>query len=495
MKYDAIIVGSGIAGMTSAAILALEGKKILMLEQHNIFGGLMQNFRRDRLTFPTGVHCVGALSEGQVLWRYFDYLGVLNRMEWVKMDPDGFQSFVLPSKTFSMPTGHAEFKERILSYFPDERVAMDTFMADMKSCMERSPYYQIDPALTFQRRPLDTISLQSYLDSITNSPGLKGVLSASFPLYGIQPSQCPLMTHFSVLDSFLQSSYRVDERAKPLAKAFMFRLRELGVDMRRSAEVEEIECEGRTLKGVRLTTGETFHSDIVLFSGHPAELVERCPRIRPAFKWRISGVENTDSFFSIGLSWEHPKCPPSLSDAFIYNSDDMEASSVPWDLKKEKTPRYLYVAASPNPERERYAVTALASTSYKNWAEWGSTSPGQRGDQYAALKQEYADTMLEQVKSQWPEAAASITLVDSNTPLTQQNFTQSPLGTSYGVKKRVDDRGMSQIGNVTSIKGLYMIGQSSQLPGIVGTVISSVQACSHIVGVEYLLAKIAKASH
>lgn len=480
--------------MYSAGLLALEGKEVLVLEQHNVLGGLMQSYRRDRLTFPTGVHCIGSLSEGQVLWRYLDYLGVLDRIALAEMDPDGFQEFVFAHKTYTMPTGHDAYRDKLLHYFPNEQSAIDTFMQDMKICMARSPFYQIDPERVFARAPMDSVSLQNYLDGLTSSSELKCLLSASYPLYGIDPTLCPLSTHFSVLDSFLNSSYRVDERAKPLAKSFMFRLRELGVEFRRSSEVEEVVCEGRTLKGVRLSDDECIDSDIVMYSGHPTGLVERCSGLRPAFKWRMAELENTDCFISAGLSWSHPECSVRLRDTFIFNTTDIKKSSLPWRLEAGDTPGVLYVAGVPNAERGRYAVVAVAAANYGDWKDWGTTDTGRRGQKYDELKQQFADNMVRQVRAQWPEAASSIELIDCNSPLTLQNYTQSPLGTGYGIKKTVETLGSSQVGAKTSIKGLYMIGQSSQLPGIVGTVISSVVACSHILGEDYLLGKIARST-
>jgi len=494
MKYDAIIVGSGIAGMTAAGLLALENRKVLILEQHNIFGGLLQNFRRDRLTFPTGVHSIGSLSENQVLWRYFEYLGVLDRISFVEMDRDGFQEFVFEDTTYEMPTGHKEYAERLMSYFPDERQAIDTFMSDMKICMDRSPYYQIDPERVFARLPMDTMSLQDYLDALTTNLELRCLLAACYPLYGIDPIQCPLVTHFSVLDSFLNSSYRVDEREKAISKAFTFRLKELGVEMRRSTTVDEIICEGRIAKGVRLDDGEVIHGDLVMYSGHPKELVTLCPKLRPAFKWRVAELDNTDPFFSVGLSWSHDVCSSSTKDVFIFDTNDLKKAAQPWKVDTQEVPGILYVAGLPRPERGRYSVVAIAAAYHEDWEKWDSTPTGDRGNEYAEKKLACSEKILRRVRQQWPEAASSIELIDSNTPLTLRDYTLSPFGTGYGVKKTVEKMGMSQIGTMTSVKGLFMIGQSSQLPGIVGTVISSVVACSNIFGADYMLSKIARAT-
>ena len=73
--YDVVIVGSGLAGLVSAIILAKEGKSVCVLEKNNQYGGNLQTFVRNKTIFDTGVHYIGGLTEGQNLHQYFSYFG------------------------------------------------------------------------------------------------------------------------------------------------------------------------------------------------------------------------------------------------------------------------------------------------------------------------------------------------------------------------------------------------------------------------------------
>ena len=56
---DIIIIGGGLGGLTTGALLAKEGRKVTVLEKNNIVGGGLQNFTRKGILFDTGMHMLG----------------------------------------------------------------------------------------------------------------------------------------------------------------------------------------------------------------------------------------------------------------------------------------------------------------------------------------------------------------------------------------------------------------------------------------------------
>jgi all-trans-retinol 13,14-reductase len=69
------------------------------------------------------------------------------------------------------------------------------------------------------------------------------------------------------------------------------------------------------------------------------------------------------------------------------------------------------------------------------------------------------------------------------TPLTLRDYTNSPYGSIYGVKHRV---GQYNPTPVTRLKGLYLAGQATAAPGIMGAVMSGFIACENIFGRSHL---------
>ena len=64
MKYDVIIIGSGLGGLECGYILSRQGMRVLILEHQQQTGGCMQSYPRRGAHFDTGLYYVGELVEG-----------------------------------------------------------------------------------------------------------------------------------------------------------------------------------------------------------------------------------------------------------------------------------------------------------------------------------------------------------------------------------------------------------------------------------------------
>lgn len=492
MKYDAIIVGSGIGGMTAALILARARRKVLVLEQHSVPGGLMQVFRRKGMVFPTGVHCLGSLQEGQILWRYLEYLGVMDKIELVPMDPDGFEEYCFPGACFRVPVGHGAFEQRMIEYFPEEREAVRAFCADMKETAAHFALYNLHPGMERTPTEAQCQPLRHYLDGLGASHELQAVLTAINPLYGVAPRQCPLFSHFLVFDSFLKSAWRVDEASRPLVSSFTERLEELGGDLRCQARVKEIQSTGRKVDRVVLASGERIEAPVVVFTGHPRQLTELCPAgaLRTAFKERLLAAPDTPGAFGLALAWSAQDCPPSLRDVFLYSTWDTGEPHSQRPMESGETPSFVFCGGSPRPVKARFAVMALCHTHLDEMWPWTDSRVGARPEGYREAKAALAERVLSVLELRWPEAAPGIEVLSSFSPLTFRDYTLSPLGSAYGLKKSVGDLRSSRLTPATRIRGLFLAGQSVILPGVLGTVISSVSACRLVLRGEDLVEKI-----
>ena len=135
MKYDAVIIGSGLGGLECAHILSKAGMSVLLLERGTQAGGCLQSYRRHGLAFDTGFHYVGGLDEGQSLHSAFRHLGLL-RLPWQRLD-NHFDRVTIGNQTFSFAQGYDAFVETLTVAFPAERDALNRYADMLKQCGEQ----------------------------------------------------------------------------------------------------------------------------------------------------------------------------------------------------------------------------------------------------------------------------------------------------------------------------------------------------------------------
>ncbi len=210
MKYNVVIIGSGLGGLACGYILARHGRRVLLLEQGKQPGGCMQSYRRSKQVFDTGLHYVGGLDEGQSLHAAFRYLGLLD-LPWQRLDPEGFDRVTIGDLTFSFAEGYDAFVERLAENFPSERTALQRY-ADLLRSSSAQQFAALHPraeeAAAFS---LDLMGKGAwdYLKENIHNPLLINVLSGTSLKMELRKESLPLFTFLHGNSSFIESSWRL----------------------------------------------------------------------------------------------------------------------------------------------------------------------------------------------------------------------------------------------------------------------------------------------
>ena len=197
MTYDAIVIGSGIGGLTTAGLLArVAGKRVLVLEQHTEPGGLTHAFRRDGASWDVGVHYIGQLGPGSQVRAYFDYLSG-GELEWNRM-PEDYDRFVYPGLDLRASSDPERYERSLVEAFPDEARAIRRYFKDVRRTAAWTTLGFAQQMVPRPAAPLlgllqrltgrtATGTTKAYLDARFRSPALRAVLASQWGDYGLPP--------------------------------------------------------------------------------------------------------------------------------------------------------------------------------------------------------------------------------------------------------------------------------------------------------------------
>jgi all-trans-retinol 13,14-reductase len=125
-SYDAIVIGSGMGGLTTAAMLSDLGWKVCVLEQHYTAGGYTHSYERNGYEWDVGVHYIGDVGAKTRTRQMFDYLSD-GKLKWAPMDEE-YDRFYIGDKVFCAKAGRQQFRDNLVAQFPDEQQAIDAYI-------------------------------------------------------------------------------------------------------------------------------------------------------------------------------------------------------------------------------------------------------------------------------------------------------------------------------------------------------------------------------
>jgi len=198
--YDAVVIGSGIGGLITANLLARDGARVLLVEQHYMAGGYCSTFRRGGFTFDAATHFYPLLGNPETLTgRLLAELGV--ETGWVKMDP--VDTFHLPDGSrFEVPADFAAYLAKLHAEFPHESAALDGFFAEVREAYLLGLLEHFRDRETARLAPYRDLTVRQALERRFTDRKLKLLLTADCPHWGSPPGR----TSF-VFDSMLRLSY------------------------------------------------------------------------------------------------------------------------------------------------------------------------------------------------------------------------------------------------------------------------------------------------
>lgn len=507
--WDAVVIGSGLSGLTSAAYLAANGKKVLVLEQYDVAGGCSQTFRRKKQwQFDVGLHYIGGVRTGDIA-RVLRGIGLLDRIEFVEMDPDGFDTFVFPDFEFRVPKGWDNYTERLVGTFPEDEAGIrkcNTILQDMMKELRQVgiPGEGTDFADYMERAPnvitWGMRSLVELFDDCELGERTRAVMTGQAGDYATPPSRTPVTLHAGLIDHYMQEgAFYVKGGGQVLAGHLVDVIHSNGGRVRTHAEVASIDVEAGKATGVTLSDGEHIAAAAVVSTAdikrtfndmlNPEDLPDGLPEIIDGYRMATPLV-----CVYLGLDFDITERMPNTN-YWVHSRYDSERyyDFVAAEDFDPHPPIYITSASAKDPGHSGHAPEGCSTIELMTWATpspetWGiepEETAGKYSKQegYRAAKENIMDQLIDGAEEVLGDLREHIVWKEAATPMTQTRYTHSSDGACYGIELATDQFGPLRPDFKTSIEGLFLAGVSTRSGhGIVGAMSGGVEAASAVLG-------------
>ncbi len=486
-QYNDIVAGSGASGMTLALLLALNGRKVLLLEKAPQIGGSLRRFYKQGIPFDTGFHFTGGFSPNGVLTDMLEVLGIRDSLRPVFISGPEANRFIFEGERsiYDLPSGIERWRDSLRAYFPRESSAIDAYFSLVqKVCRQTMTLDLRKIALTPDIIEEDYVSLGSVLDSLTSDARLKGLLSAYCMCHGTPPKEVSFANHARVAAGLHESVARIEQGGEALIRAFRGRFAHHDIDIRCKTFIAE--CAGVRNDQVAefvLNTGEIVRADDCIFTVHPHEILSILPRsgLSKAFIERVSAFESSIGFFSVfGTVRDADADNFGPSIVSLFPSENLDVLLDP-DYKGLPALAVIRSVEEGLDNKRHCVINAFEPSYFAQVRQWADSSVGNRPEAYAEYKARKAEEIIRRIEGLYPQYRGVFTALDTASVLTFRDYLYSPDGSAYGIKQKISQ--FNLFGKLP-LRNLYAAGQSSVLPGLVGAMVSSFVVARGIVGKE-----------
>ncbi|MEI7596286.1 MAG: NAD(P)-binding protein [Bacteroidota bacterium] len=495
-KFDVVIIGGGLGGLLCGNILSREGLSVCIIEKNNKIGGCIQSFAKNKTIFNTGLNYTESLGKDEVLYQYFKYFQIIDKLKIQQLDTNAFEkiSFEGDENEYPFAQGADNFVDTLSEYFPKEKQNLKKYINTLNEVCQSSIFYSFETTNHKSTNDYSLITKASeFLKKSTPDKKLQQILGGMNSLYAGVENKTPLYMHALINYSFIKSAWRLIDGSSQLASSISKVITNNGGIIMRSSKVISISGENSEIEYVELDNKEKILAKKIISNLHPSttlKLVEQKFN-KKAFQERVNSLDNTIGMFSLYIVLKKDKFPYINFNHHHFSETNVWTTN--YDEKKWPEHYMLYTPASSKSNKWADGLIVMTYMNYNDVKKWENSTLENRGDEYLEFKEKKAELLIDFIEKKFPDIRNNIECYYSSTPLTYRDYTGTPGGSSYGILKDADDPLATIIPAKSRIKNLLFTGQNLNMHGILGVSISAVLTCSEILGFDYLFDKIKKA--
>lgn len=495
--FDAIVIGSGLGGLSCAAAFARQGYKAIVLEQHSQAGGYATTFQRPGgFIFDASLHST-TVGERQGIRNLIDGFPEITEVEFVP-HPYLYRA-IFPDYDIRVPQRNIQaYIDILIKHFPAEKEGIIGLFEDIKGLgRDIRKYSEAGGKVDMSRFPQDfPVLFKTYsktwggvLDPWIKDPKLKGIISSLWGYFGLPPSKLSCFYYALPLAGYLsEGGYYPKGRSQAISQAFVKIIKAKGGQVELSTPVEKILVKDGAAYGVVTGKGRKITGRVIVSNANAYDtfhsLVEDQTVLKDYFA-RLEKYSISLSSFQVflGLKKDLAKSAGLKdSEVFFEPGYDPEASYANYLAADVGNGGFgltvydnVYAGYSP---KGKNTINLMILQGYDHWKKYEEDYRKGNKAEYKKEKERMAGILIEKTeKALLPGLREAIEVKEVGTPLTNWRYTRNYRGAIYGWDQTLDNSGPSRLPHKTPVKNLFLSGAWTSPGHGYGAVIPSGLQC------------------
>jgi len=496
-QYDAVVIGSGLGGLSCAAAFARQGFKVLVLEKHDKPGGYATAFTRPGgFEFDVSLHST-TVNERGGLHNLIPGFPEITDVEFLP-HPTLFRA-IFPEHDIRVPNRDLQgYLDILIRAFPAEKDGINALFDDMRGLQQDfGRLYATHGKVDMSRFPVEFPHLFRYagstwaqiIDPVIKDAKLKGIISAQWGYYGLPPSKLASIYYGMPLYAYLTGGgFYPRGRSQTISNALVNFIEKRGGRVLLNTRAEKILVQNGAACGVRTAGNRQYSAKVVVSNANAYDTFHRMLEadvVPKEYMAKLDGYSVSLSSLQIFLGLKRDLVHDwGIKDSEIfYNTGyDPEAAYKAALSGESGNPGFcltlydnIYPGYSPTGKN---TINIMTLNGYDHWKRFEADYRNGNKVAYNREKERIADRMIKQAeKVLLPELSKAIEVKEIGTPLTNIRYTSNYRGAIYGFDQTLDNSGSQRLPHKTPVKNLYLAGAWTSPGHGYGAVIPSGLEC------------------
>jgi all-trans-retinol 13,14-reductase len=477
-EYDAIIIGSGLGGLSCAAAFARQNFKVLVIEKHDKAGGYATTFKRPGgFVFDASLHST-TVGERDGIYNLIYGFPEITDIEFVPHN--GLYRAIFPDYDIRVPQKDVAGYEKILvGYFAEEQQGIHDLIQDMRGLSnDIGKFTAAQGKVDMSKFPAEFPTLfrcfnktwGQMVDARIKNPKLKTIVSALWGYYGLPPSKISSFYYaMPTIDYMEHGGYYPKGKSQKISNSFVKYIEDHNGKVLLDTKVIEILTKDHSAYGVKTEEGKEYLSKVVVSNANAIDTLKNMIKDQNFLKDVTNKIDSYSislSAFQVFLGLKKDLIGElKISDTEIfydtgYDYDKGYENAINANVKDGGFGLTLYdnLYKGYSPEGKN-TLNIITLQGYNHWKKYEDDYFNGKKDEYMKEKNRIADILIKKVEDTLlPGLSSAIEIKEAATPLTNLRYTGNPRGAVYGFDQTMDNSGNTRFPHDTPIKNLYLSG-------------------------------------